>query len=130
MTRVNRPTRLRREDIEAGDRPGTPAPVSSTPVGSTPVGSTLVCPTCGISGVVRVPPGFPSDSPACHGPMKVGRPVPCDEVPPRRPDNVMMGGRLYVDEASGFHFWCTRGGPGQVRLGERSLSLRSMAIAF
>jgi hypothetical protein len=130
MTRVNRPTRLRRENIEAEDRPGPPAPVSSTPGTPAPVGSTLVCPTCGISGVVRVPPAFPGDSPTCHGPMKVGRPVPCDEVPPRRPDNVMMGGRLYVDEDSGFHFWCTRGGPGQVRLGERPLSLRSMATAF
>src|ERR1700727_1064615 len=107
MTRVNRPTRLRREDTEAGDCRGTPAP--GTPA---PVGSTLVCPACGISGVVRVPPAFPSDSPACHGPMKGGRPVPCDEVPSRRPDNIMMGGRMYVDEASGFHFWCTRGGPG------------------
>ena len=120
MTRVNRPASLGRAGAEAGDGPGTP----------TPVGSTLVCPTCGVSGVVRAAPASPGASPTCHGPMKVGRPVPCDEVPPRSPDNIMLGGRLYVDEASGFSFWCTRGGPGQVRLGERSLSLRTMVTAF
>ena len=120
MTRVNRPASQGHQGVEAEDWPGTPAPV----------GSTLICPTCGVSGVVHAPPAFPSDSPMCHGPMKIGRPVPCDEVPPRRLDNIMMGGRMYVDEVSGFSFWCTRGGPGQVRLGERSLGLRSMVTAF
>jgi hypothetical protein len=120
MTRVNRPPSQGHERVEAGDRPGTPAPV----------GSTLICPDCGISGVVHVPPASPSDGPICHGPMKIGRPVPCDEVPPRRTDNIMMGGRMYVDEVSGFNFWCTRGGPGQVRVGGRSLSLRAMVSAF
>ena len=120
MTRVNRLTGQGHESVEAGDWPGA----------SAPVGSTLFCPTCGISGVVHVPPAFPGDSPTCHGPMKVGRPVPCDEVRPRRLDDIMIGGRMYVDAVSGFNFWCTRGGPGQVRLGERSLSLRATVTAF
>src|SRR6266481_1550843 len=48
------------------------------------VGDTLVCPTCAVSGVVRALPSPPGDGPICHGPMKLGRPVPCAEVRPRR----------------------------------------------
>jgi hypothetical protein len=62
--------------------------------------------------------------------MKVGRPVPCAEVRPRRSDDAMIGGRLYEDEASGFAFWCTRGGPRPVHFGRRPLSPRDMAAAF
>jgi hypothetical protein len=57
--------------------------------------------------------------------MKVGRPVPCAEVRPRRSDDVMIGGRLY--EASGFAFWCTRGGPRRVQFDSRPLRLQDMA---
>jgi len=42
--------------------------------------------------------------------MTVGRPVPCGEVRLRTPDDVMIAGRLYEDQVSGFAFWCTRGG--------------------
>jgi hypothetical protein len=61
--------------------------------------------------------------------MTVGRPVPCAEVRPRRSDDVMIGGRLYEDEVSGFAFWCTRGGPRQVQFGSRSLRPQNMAAA-
>jgi hypothetical protein len=80
-------------------------------------GSTLTCVSCGVSGVVRTPP-----APACYGPMQAGRPVRCHEVRPRRADDRMIAGRLYVDAASSFTFWCTRGGPGQVLVGGRRLS--------
>jgi hypothetical protein len=93
------------------------------------VGGTLVCPTCAISGVVCALPSPPGEGPICHGPMKVGRPVPCAEVRPRRSDDVMIGGRLYEDEVSGFAFWCTRGGPRQVQFGNRSLRPQNMAAA-
>ncbi len=92
------------------------------------VGETLVCPNCAISGVVRALPSPPGADPICHGPMKVGRPVPCAEVRPRRSDDVMIGGRLYQDE-SGFVFWCTRGGPRQVLFDNRPLRLQNMAAA-
>jgi len=99
--------------------------------GSLPrVGDTLVCSTCAISGVVRALPSPPGSGPICHGPMKVGRPVPCAEVRPRRSDDVMVGGRLYEDEVSGFAFWCTRGGPRQVHFDSRPLRLQDMAAAF
>ena len=99
--------------------------------GSLPrVGDTLVCPTCAVSGVVRALPSPPGAGPICHGPMKVGRPVPCAEVRPRRSDDAMIGGRLYEDEASGFAFWCTRGGPRQVQFDSRPLRLQDMADAF
>jgi hypothetical protein len=62
--------------------------------------------------------------------MKVGRPVRCSEVRLRRSDDAMIGGRLYEDEASGFAFWCTRGGPGQVQFDSRPLLLQDMAAAF
>jgi len=62
--------------------------------------------------------------------MKVGRPVPCAEVRPRRSIDVMIGGRLYEDEASGFAFRCTRGGPCQVQFDSRPLRLQDMAAAF
>ena len=94
------------------------------------VGDTLVCPTCAVSGVVRALPSPPGDGPICHGPMKVGRPVPCSEVRPRRSDDAMIGGCLYEDEASGFAFWCTRGGPRQVQFDGRPLPLQDMAAAF
>lgn len=93
------------------------------------VGETLVCPTCAICGVVSALPSPPGAGPICHGPMKVGRPVPCAEVRPRRPDDVMIGGRLYEDEVSGFAFWCTRGGPHRVQFGNRSLRPQNMAAA-
>jgi hypothetical protein len=93
------------------------------------VGETLVCPTCAISGVVRALPSPPGGGPICHHPMNVGRPVPCAEVRPRRTDDVMIGGRLYEDEVSGFAFWCTRGGPRQVQFDHRPLRPRNMAAA-
>ena len=139
-------------------KPDDPAEVQGFPVttlltgpGRLPrVGDTLVCPTCAVSGVVRALPSPNSASPnsaspnsaspnstsphsagpICHGPMKVGRPVPCAEVRPRRSDDAMIGGRLYEDEASGFAFWCTRGGPRPVHFGRRPLSPRDMAAAF
>jgi hypothetical protein len=99
--------------------------------GSLPrVGDTLVCPTCAASGVVRALPPPPGAGPVCHGPMKVGRPVPCAEVRPRRSDDVMIGGRLYEDEVSGFAFWCTRGGPRQVQFDSRPLLLQDMVAPF
>ena len=99
--------------------------------GSLPrVGDTLVCPTCAVSGVVRALPSPPGAGPICHGPMKVGRPVPCAEVRPRRSDDAMVGGRLYEDEVSGFAFWCTRGGARQVQFDGRPLRLQDMAAAF
>jgi hypothetical protein len=91
------------------------------------VGDTLTCPTCAVSGVVRALPSPATAGPICHGPMKVGRPVPCSEVRPRGSDDAMIGGRLYEDEATGFAFWCTRGGPGQVQLDSRPLRLQDMA---
>ena len=93
------------------------------------VGETLVCPTCAVSGVVCALPSPPGAGPICHGPMKVGRPVPCAEVRPRRSDDVMIGGRLYEDEVSGFAFWCTRGGLRQVLFDNRPLRLQDMAAA-
>jgi hypothetical protein len=62
--------------------------------------------------------------------MKVGHAVPCDEIRPRRGDDVMVGGQLYEDKVSGFAFWCTRGGPGQVRFDNRPLRPQSAAGAF
>jgi hypothetical protein len=93
------------------------------------IGETLVCPTCAVSGVVRALPAPRGAGPICHGPMTVGRPVPCAEIRLRRSDDVMIGGRLYEDEVSGFAFWCTRGGPGQVLFDDRPLRLQSMAAA-
>ena len=93
------------------------------------IGETLVCPTCAVSGVVRALPAPRGASPICHGPMTVGRPVPCAEVRLRRSGDVMIGGRLYEDEVSGFAFWCTRGGPGQVLFENRPLRLQNMAAA-
>ena len=92
-------------------------------------GSTLTCVSCGVSGVVRTPPVPGSEAPACHGPMQAGRPVRCHEVRPRRADDRMIAGRLYVDAASSFTFWCTRGGPGQVLVGGRRLSLDPAATS-
>jgi hypothetical protein len=92
-------------------------------------GATLVCPGCGISGVVRAQPAFPGEGLTCHGPMEVGRPVPCDEVRPRLPGDVMIAGYLYVDALSGFALWCTRGGPHEMRLGGRPLRMRITAAA-
>jgi hypothetical protein len=94
------------------------------------VGETLVCPTCAISGVVRALPWPSGASPICHGPMTVGRPVPCGEVRLRKPDDVMIAGRLYEDQVSGFAFWCTRGGSRQVEFDSRPLLLQDMAAAF
>src|SRR6201987_2613200 len=85
------------------------------------VGDTLVFPACGVSGVLRVLPSPPGDGPICHGPMKLGGPVPSPEVRPRRSDDVMIGGRRYEDEVSGFAFWCTRGGPCQGQFGHTPL---------
>jgi hypothetical protein len=93
------------------------------------IGETLVCPTCAVSGVVRALPAPRGAGPVCHGPMTVGRPVPCAEVRVRRSDDVMTGGRLYEDEVSGFAFWCTRGGPRQVLFENRPLRLQDMAAA-
>jgi len=93
-------------------------------------GSTLVCPSCGVSGVVHTPPARGSEAPACHGPMQAGRPVRCDEVRFRQADDRMIGGRLYVDAVSGFTFWCTRGGPGEVLVGERRLRPQDPAAAI
>ena len=93
------------------------------------VGETLVCPTCAISGVVRALPWPSGAGPICHAPMTAGRPVPCAEVRLRRSDHVMIGGRLYEDEVSGFAFWCTRGGPHQVLFDSRPLRLQDMAAA-
>lgn len=94
------------------------------------VGDTLTCPACAVSGVVRALPSPATAGPVCHGPMKVGRPVRCSEVRLRRSNDAMIGGRLYEDEASGFAFWCTRGGPGQVQFDSRPLRLQDMAAAF
>ena len=94
------------------------------------VGETLVCPACAISGVVRALPWPSGAGPVCHGPMTVGRPVPCAEVRLRKPGDVMIAGRLYEDEVSGFAFWCTRGGPHQVLFDYRPLRLQNMAAAF
>jgi hypothetical protein len=93
------------------------------------IGETLVCPTCAVSGVVRALPAPRGAGPICHGPMTVGRPVPCAEIRLRRSGDVMIGGRLYEDEVSGFAFWCTRGGPGQVLFENRPLCLQNMAAA-
>ena len=99
--------------------------------GSLPrVGDTLTCPTCAVSGVVRALPSLPGAGPICHGPMTVGRPVPCGEVRLRKPDDVMIAGRLYEDQVSGFAFWCTRGGSRQVEFDSRPLRLQDMAAAF
>jgi hypothetical protein len=89
---------------------------------SVAAGSTLVCPSCGVSGVVCTPPVPGSEAPACHGPVQAGRPVRCHEVRPSSAGDRMIAGRLYVDVVSSFTFWCTRGGPGQVRIGGRRLS--------
>jgi hypothetical protein len=94
------------------------------------VGETLVCPTCAVSGVVRALPAPRGAGPICHGPMMVGRPVPCGEARLREPDDVMIGGRRYEDEVSGFAFWCTRGGLRQVEFDSRPLRLHDMAAAF
>jgi hypothetical protein len=94
------------------------------------VGETLVCPACAISGAVRALPAPRGAGPICHGPMTVGRPVPCAEVRLRKPDDVMIAGRLYEDEVSGFAFWCTRGGSRQVEFDSRPLRLQDMAAAF
>ena len=94
------------------------------------VGETLVCPTCAISGVVRALPAPPGAGPICHGPMTVGRPVPCAEARLRRSDDVMIAGRLYEDEVSGCAFWCTRGGSRQVEFDSRPLRLQDMAAGF
>jgi hypothetical protein len=116
---------------DPGQGRGLPVTTPSVEPGSLPrVGDTLVCPTCAVSGVVHAPPSPPGAGPVCHGPMKVGRPVPCAEVRPRRSDDAMIGGRLYEDEASGFAFWCTRGGPRQVHFGSRPLRPHDMAAAF
>jgi hypothetical protein len=110
---------------------GLPVTTLSTGPGSLPrAGDTLVCPTCAVSGVVHALPSRPGAGPICHGPMKVGRPVPCAEVRPRRSDDVMIDGRLYEDEVSGFAFWCTRAGPRQVQFDGRPLRLQDMAAAF
>jgi hypothetical protein len=85
------------------------------------VGSTLICPTCGIGGVVRALSNSPAELPSCHGPMRVARPVPCSEVRPRSATDAMLGGALYRDVTSGFEFWCTRGGPQQIRIGDHAL---------
>jgi len=61
--------------------------------------------------------------------MTVGRPVPCAEVRLPKPDDVLIAGRLYEDEVSGFAFWCTRGGPRQVLFDSRRLRLQDMAAA-
>src|ERR1700740_2717764 len=89
-------------------------------------GDKLVCPAWRVSGVWRLLPPPPGDGPICRGPMKLGRPVPCAEVRPRRSDDVMIGGRRYEDEVSGFAFWCTRGGPRRVRFDSRPLILQDM----
>jgi hypothetical protein len=94
------------------------------------VGETLVCPMCAINGVVRALPSPRGAGPICHGPMTVGRPTPCAEVRLRKPDDVMIAGRLYEDEVSGFAFWCTRGGPRQVEFDSRPLRSQDMAAAF
>lgn len=94
------------------------------------IGETLVCPACAISGVVRALPAPRGGGPICHGPMKVGHPVPCSEIRTRRSDDVMIGGRLYEDEISGLAFWCTRGGPHQVLFDNRPLRLQNTAAAF
>jgi hypothetical protein len=91
------------------------------------IGETLVCPTCAVSGVVRALPAPRGAGPVCHAPMELGRPVPCAEIRLRRSDDVMIGGRLYEDEVSGFAFWCTRGGPRQVVFDNRPLRLQDMA---
>jgi hypothetical protein len=110
---------------------GLPVATLLIEAGSLPrVGDTLVCPTCAVSGVVRALPSLPGDGPICHGPMKLGRPVPCAEVRPRRSDDVMIGGRRYEDEVSGFAFWCTRGGPRQVQFDSRPLLLQDMVAPF
>lgn len=105
------------------EMPGAPGVLAA-------VGATLVCPGCGISGVVRARPAFPGDALTCHGYIEAGRPVPCDEIRPRQLDDIMVAGRLYVDAVSGFAFWCTRGGSHQVKLGERLLGTRITAGAF
>jgi hypothetical protein len=116
---------------DPAEAPGLPVTTLLIEAGSLPrVGDTLVCPTCAVSGVVRALPSPPGVGPICHGPMNVGRPVPCAEVRPRRSDDAMIGGRLYEDEASGFAFWCTRGGPRQVQVDSRLLRLQDMATAF
>ena len=94
------------------------------------IGETLVCPTCAVSGVVRALPAPRGAGPVCHGPMTVGRPVPCGEVRLRKPDDVMIAGRLHEDEVSGFAFWCTRGGPRQVQFDSRPLLLQDMVAPF
>jgi hypothetical protein len=121
---------MRQDDL--AEAPGSPVTTLLTQPGILPrVGETLVCPTCAVSGVVRALPAPPGAGPSCHGPMKIGRPVPCDEVRPRRSDDVMIGGHLYGDEISGFVFWCTRGGPRQVQFYNRPLQLKNAAfVAF
>ena len=94
------------------------------------VGETLVCPACAISGVVRALPWPRGAGPICHGPMTVGRPVPCAEARLRKREDVMIAGRLFEDEVSGFAIWCTRGGPRQVQFDSRSLRVQDMAAAF
>ena len=93
------------------------------------IGETLICPICAVSGVVRALPAPRGTGPVCHAPMTVGRPVPCSEIRLHRSGDVMIGGRLYEDEVSGFAFWCTRGGPGQVLFDNRPLRLQNMAAA-
>jgi hypothetical protein len=91
------------------------------------VGETLACPICTVSGVLRALPWPSGAGPVCHAPMTVGRPVPCAEIRLRRSDDVMIGGRLYEDEVSGFALWCTRGGPRQVQFDNQLLRLQDMA---
>jgi hypothetical protein len=100
-----------------------------TPDTRTAAGATLVCRGCGISGVVHAERAFRGEHLTCHGLMVAGRPVGCDEVHSRLPDDIMVAGYLYVDALSGFALRCTRGGPFAVRLGGRPLRARITAAA-
>ena len=99
-------------ECNRADRPGCQAIAKlAWPGARVLVGETLICPTCGMSGVVCAGTTVPIDGPSCHGPMKPARPVPCDEVRPCMPGDAMVGGYLYVDMVTGFALRCTRGGP-------------------
>ena len=81
-------------------------------------GSTLVCPTCRASVVVVSSLGTP-EIPTCHQAMRVGSPVACHEIQPRRPDDPLISGQMYVDAPSGLVLRCTRGGPTSVHVSGR-----------
>src|SRR5579859_5533177 len=85
-------------------------------------GRTVVCPACGVRGVVEsVGTGW--ERLTCHTPLETARPVRCGNVPPRDNHDRMVTGRRYQDVASGFTVRCTWGGPGRIMVDGRALRL-------